>query len=114
MRFKNWFWNSFLIWGIIGCAAPNTPNNETGADSLLVNTHPAGDTKMDAMPNFADSSTHDSIPAELQPSAQDSTLKKAKTNQRPKEKKEYLPYLPGKSDAWELRKQDSIRKAQQK
>jgi hypothetical protein len=49
----------------------------------------------------------------LKLSSQDSA-QKATANRRPKEKKEYLPHLPGKSDAWELRKQDSIRKAQQK
>lgn len=93
----------------VGCSEKSAPtSNMTLIDTV---PKPLKDTILSQMvmqvPRV-DSPVHDSTPAERQAAA------RQRRRESDAKRKYYLPYEPGKGDAWELRRQDSILKAQQK
>lgn len=111
MRFTtNWYWTSCITMALaLGCAESSAPPSDVRKVGPALNR--LGETRPE--PPYpdgqaVDSSIRDSTPAE----------RKAAARQRRREsdakRKYYVPYEPGKGDSWELRKQDSLRKAQQK
>lgn len=110
MQPRNYLFASLLAMLMAtGCSEPTSSEGTQAIDSISVDSASVARGKPDSL--VPDSSALVMGIKKDSPIVAPPQIQKPS---RPKEKKEYLPYLPGKSDAWEIRKRDSLQKAAKK